>query len=262
MPPPVSVVICCANSEDTLQAACASVAWADELVIVDSGSKDRTAEIAQRYAHKYVVEPWRGYSKQKEYAVSLAKNDWVLVLDSDEECSPELAAAIAKLTEKDFEQYDVISMARKNYIWGRYVRAWSPDMQNRLINRHKCVWSDDVLHEARRAKDKSREKKISGWLEHKRTSNAGWSDYFSGKRQDERLIKVAEQMYDRGKRAHGIDLILRPMVAFWKSYLFKGGMWSGDFGLLIAQKAAVSTQLKYAALWSVQQEREKVKGKR
>ena len=122
----------------------------------------------------------------------------------------------------------------------------------RIFHRRRCGWSDEVLHDTRHTDDPSRVGKLRGWLIHKRHSAAGFSDYFSGRRMDERLLMVARQMHSSGKRAHAWDLVLRPWAAFWKSYLFKRGFLDGTFGLLIAQKAAVSAQLKYAALWAVQ----------
>jgi (heptosyl)LPS beta-1,4-glucosyltransferase len=254
MPPPISVVICCANSQDTLERACLSAAWADEIVIVDSGSTDDTPKIAQKYASKYVVEPWRGYTGQKLYGTTLAKNDWVLVLDSDEECSQAFIDELQKMPDRKFADFDLFHIPRKNYIYGKFVRSWYPDLSNRLFDRSKVEWVDEVLHDKRKAKDPARESAMTGWLEHKKGSSAGWSDYFSGRRLDARLMPSARQMYNRGKRAGAFDLVFRPWAAFIKSYIFKLGFLDGTFGLLIAQKAAVSTQLKYAALWSIQQE--------
>lgn len=250
---PFSVVICCANVEDTLEPACRSVTWADELIVVDSGSQDSTPDIAKGYADRYVVEPWRGYTGQKQFGTSLARNDWVFLLEGDEECSPELAGQLQSMTEAELERYDVLMTPRRNYIMGRHVRAWDPDWMNRIIHRGRCQWSQEVLHDARRPSDPSRVLKLSGCIYHRRHSAGGFSDYFSGRRQDERLIPVAQQMYTRGKRCHWWDLMLRPWFNFWKFYLLKRGFLDGVFGLMIAQKAAVSTQLKYAALWAVQQ---------
>ncbi len=247
-----SVVICCANAADTLEAACRSAKWADELVVVDSGSTDATAEIAQRYADIYKVEPWRGYSKQKEYGASLASHDWVFILDSDEVISDGLASEIKALTDDALAGSDVFLMRRRNHVMGRYVRAWSPDWQSRLIHRDRVTWSDDVLHEDRLPASPDRVGRLTGRLEHKPTDVTGFADYFSGARMDERLLAVARQMHAKGKRCGIFDLVFRPRFAFWKFYLLKGGILDGAFGLLIAQKAAVSTQLKYAALWAVQ----------
>jgi (heptosyl)LPS beta-1,4-glucosyltransferase len=251
-PPPISVVIVCANAADTLEAACLSAAWADELIVVDSGSTDATAEIAQRFAHRYILEPWRGYAGQKKFAAELSKHDWIFFLDGDEECSPELGAELGAVAPEVLERNDILLVPRKNYVMGRLARAWWPDYLTRIFHRRRCTWSDEVLHDTRIPSDPSRVHKLRGWLIHKRLSKAGFSDYFSGKRMDERLLMVARQMHQRGKRCHWYDLVFRPRLAFLKSYLFKRGFLDGTFGLLIAQKAAVSTQLKYAALWAVQ----------
>jgi (heptosyl)LPS beta-1,4-glucosyltransferase len=250
--PRISVAICCANVADTLEAACRSVSWADELVVVDSGSTDATAAIARRFASRYMLEPWRGYTEQKRFGASLCRNDWVLVLDGDEECSPELAREISQLTEETLEAHDVFLMRRRNYQMGQYVRAWSPDWQSRLIHRVRSHWADEALDDRRLPSHPSRQAKLRGWIDHKRCSQAGFADYFNGKLADARLRLIAEQMYTRGKRCGWMDLLARPPLAFVKFYFLKLGFLDGQFGLMIAQKAAMAVQLKYAALWALQ----------
>ncbi len=250
--PSWSVVICCANAEATLPAALASARWADEVVVVDSGSTDRTAQIAQDSGATYRLEPWRGYSQQKKFGAELAKYDWVFVLDGDEEVSPRLAEEIAKLTDAELDALDVLYVPRRNWVLGRVVRAWWPDWQSRLIHRGRVDWPDEALHEDRRPTDPSRTRKLAGWIEHKRAGSAEFTDYFSGARMDERLLMVARQMHARGQRVGFLGLWLRPKLAFFKFFVLKRGFLDGTFGLLVAQKAAVSTQLKYAALWAVQ----------
>lgn len=253
----ISVVICCANAEATLPAAIASAAWADEVVVVDSGSDDRTAEIAQASADVYRLEPWRGYTGQKKFGAELAAHDWVFVLDGDEEITPELARQVQALTDAELEGLDVVYVNRQNWVMGRPVRAWWPDRQSRLIHRGRTHWPEESLHDSREPTDPSRTRRLTGHLEHKRLGFEGldtWSDYFSGRRMDERLLMVARQMHAQGKRATWWSLALRPASAFIKFYVLKRGFLDGVFGLLIAQKAALSVQLKYAALWAVQQE--------
>jgi glycosyltransferase involved in cell wall biosynthesis len=250
--PPISVVICCANVADTLEPACRSAAWADELVIVDSGSADATGQIAQAHADRYVVEPWRGYGPQKAFGAALAAHDWVLILDGDEQITTGLAEEIRSLPEDAFAQADVMYMRRRHYVMGEPVRAWQPDWQSRLIRRDRVDWGDHALHETREPRDPKRVRRLRGHLEHKRHSAAGFGDYFCGRRLDERLLLIARQMHARGQRCRWHDLALRPSAAFLKSYVLKRGCLDGTFGLLIAQKAALSTQLKYAALWAVQ----------
>lgn len=247
-----SVMITCANAQKTLSAACESVQWADELIIVDSGSTDQTPEIAQTYATKYVVEPWRGYTGQKQFGCSLASNDWVLVLDSDEVVSSRMAQSITSLTPEQLDRHDVFFFKRKNFVYGKHVRAWDPDWQSRLIHKDRAIWKEHALHEGRKGQSPDREGRLKGYLLHKPTGPAEFSDYFSGERMDKRLLPVARDMYARGKRCHSWDLLLRPALAFAKFYFIKLGFLSGTFGLMMAQKASMSTQLKYAALWYVQ----------
>lgn len=251
--PQVSVVICCANAQATLPAALDSVAWADEVVVVDSGSTDATADIAQARAHVYRVEPWRGYTGQKKFGASLARHDWVLILDGDEEVSPALAAELQQLDDATLAGLDVLYMRRRNWLLGRPVRGWWPDWQSRLIHRQRTHWPEEALHDQREPSDPRRTRRLRGALEHKRVGPPDFHDYFGGARLDQRLLPVARQMYDRGKRASFLDLWLRPKLAFFKFFVIKRGFLDGSFGLLVAQKAAVSVQLKYAALWYVQQ---------
>jgi glycosyltransferase involved in cell wall biosynthesis len=250
---PISVVICCANCEEMIGPACESVkGWADELIVVDSGSKDKTAEIAQKFASKYVLEPWRGYEGQKKFATDLCRNDWIFFLDGDEECSAELARELAGLTQEQFDAVDVMLTPRRNWLLGRRVRAWWPDRISRIFHRGRVTWTGEVLHDSRKPSDPSRVRKLKGWLEHKRHSAAGWSDYFSGKRMDERTLMVARQMYERGKRCHWWDVAIRPWMAHFKSFVIKRGFLDGTFGWMVAQKTAQGTQLKWAALWAIQ----------
>ncbi len=250
--PKISAVICCYNAAHTIEAACRSVGWADELVVVDSGSTDQTPQIARMYAREFVTEPWRGYTEQKRFGTSLCRNEWVLVLDADEECSPELAGEISRLSPKELEEKDVFLIRRRNYQMGRYVRAWSPDWQSRLIHRERCRWAEEPLHDSRLPSNPTRAAKLEGWIDHNRYSQAGFADYFNGKLADARLRLIAEHLFRRGKRCGWMDLLVRPTLAFVKLYFLKLGFLDGQFGLLIAQKAAIAAQLKYAALWAMQ----------
>ena len=248
----ISIVICCVNCQGTIEQACRSAQWADELIVIDSGSDDGTAQIAQKYADRFMVEPWRGHTGQKRFAADICSHDWVFFLDGDEECSAQLASELASMSDEQIADCDLLLVPRRNYVMGRYVRSWWPDYLTRIFHRRRCTWTDQVLHDTRTASHPSRVRKLRGWLIHKKHSEAGFADYFSGSRLDERLLDVARQMHRQGRRCSMLDLILRPMFAFIKFFVLKRGLFDGSFGLLIAQKAAVSTQLKYAALWAVQ----------
>jgi glycosyltransferase involved in cell wall biosynthesis len=251
--PKISALICCANSAATLPAACRSVQWADELVIVDSGSTDGTEKIARQFADRYVLEDWRGYTEQKKYGTTLCENNWIFSLDGDEECSQELAAEIRRLSKHEFDRRDVFFVKRRNFVMGRHVRAWDPDWQSRLIHCHRCRWADADLHDARLPSHPDRGRKLHGWLYHKRAGDAEFSDYFSGDRGDRRFWLLAAEMHRKGRRCKWHDLVIRPAWAFLRFYVIKQSFRDGAFGLLIAYKAAFGVLIKYAALWAFQQ---------
>jgi (heptosyl)LPS beta-1,4-glucosyltransferase len=251
--PKVSVTMIIADVVgDTLEAACQSVAWADELVIVDSGSSPATAATAQRYATRYVVEPWRGYTEQKKFALGLCRNDWVLNIDGDEEVSPALAREVMALDDARLSGLDVLYMRRRNWMMGRVVRSWGPDWQSRLFHRRRAAWGAHTVHDQRLPSHPSRTARLRGVLEHRRTRRSGFREYFNGAGANARLEAEAGDLYRRGRRCRWWDLLLRPRVAFVKHYLLKAGFLDGSFGLMIAQNAATAVQLKYAALWACQ----------
>lgn len=257
----LSVLICCANAADTLPAALASVTpWADEVLVVDSGSSDDTPRIARDAGARVVEEPWRGYSEQKEFGITLTRNPWTFVLDGDEEADASLQKELAGLDEGFAEQVDLAWMRRKNYVFGRWVRAWSPDWQSRLFHRDRVSWTGHVLHDQRVATRPGAVRRLRGHLLHKRTSSAGFEDYFSGARLDARLMMQARQMHAAGKRASFFDLAVRPQATMFKQLVIKKGLLDGSFGWMMAQKTATTTQLKYAALRAVELEKSSPRG--
>src|SRR5258708_36451591 len=137
----LSIAIVALNEEANLGRVLKSVRWADEIVLVDSGSTDRTCEIAREYGARVIVEAWRGYTGQKNYALELCTKDWVLSLDADEEVSPELADEIRGLLT-DPGSLDGYSMPRKNLFLGRWMRhgGFYPDPKLRLF-RHGMAYS-------------------------------------------------------------------------------------------------------------------------
>ena len=249
----LSVLICCADAAGTLPAALASVTpWADEVLVVDSGSADDTPQIAADAGARVVEEPWRGYSEQKEFGVTLTRNPWTFVLDGDEEADPALQRELASLDDRFAEGVDLAWMRRKNYVFGRWVRAWSPDWQSRLFHRDRVSWTGHVLHDQREASRPDAVRRLRGHLLHKRTSPAGFEDYFSGARLDARLMMQARRMHEEGKRASFLDLAVRPPATMFKQLVLKKGLLDGSFGWMMAQKTANTTQLKYAALRAVE----------
>src|SRR5215468_375938 len=148
MPDTLSIAIVALNEEANLPRTLASVRWADEIVVVDSGSTDRTRDIAGEYGARVIVEPWRGYTAQKNYALELCTKDWILSLDADEEVSPELVEQIraALIGPAKFDGY---SMPRKNLFLDRWMKhgGFYPDPKLRLFRRGKAYSTGHDPHD-------------------------------------------------------------------------------------------------------------------
>ena len=246
-------MICCVNSIDTIEPAIRSAKWADEVVVVDSGSTDGTDRVAKELADKFVHEPWRGsYTSQKQFGTDQCRNDWVFILDADEECSEALAKEMQALTDEELEGLDLLLMPRENYVLGRVARSWGPDFGSRLFHRKRCTWGDHVLHDIRHPSSPSRQRKLKHPIIHRRYSKTSIKELFDGAKADARLLVVARQMHEKGKRCHWWDLVFRPTFVFLKHYLLKREVFAGTYGLILSKNAAYATYLKYAALWVVQ----------
>lgn len=254
MPPPISICIAAKNEQAKIRAALESArrcAWCKELAVFDSGSTDRTVSIAGELADRVQPLQWTSYADSKRRMVEAAGHDWVFILDADEQISPDLADQIERLADQAFAEHPIITMPRHNYLLGRHVRAWDPDRQSRLIDRRRVRWPQRAVHDQRIATE-GQPLHLPGHLDHNRGFD-DFGDYFDGPRYQQRIDAMARELFDQGKRAGYGDLMLRPAAAFVKMYLLKRGFTQGSFGLLIAQKAAVFTQLKYARLWHLQQ---------
>ncbi len=255
MPPKISVCILAVNEEKKIGYALESsrsCPWVDEIIVFDSGSTDGTAEMARRHADRVEHHPWVDFSTNRRKIVEAARNDWVLVLDADEEISPELAAEIGGLPESAFHGHPVMTMPRRNYLLGRHVRAWDPDRIDRLFDRRRVVWPVRSVHDFREPTAGTR-MKLRYPILHNRHSD-DWGDYFEGSRYQKRTEALAHEMFEAGKRIGFLGLWLRPWITFCKFYFLKRGFLDGALGLIVAQKSAFSVQLKYARLWHLQQQ--------
>ncbi|MFO7907094.1 MAG: glycosyltransferase family 2 protein [Planctomycetota bacterium] len=255
MTPPISLCIANWNKAGKIEATLRSIqdcAWCRELLVFDSGSTDGSDQTARDFGARVEYHDWIDYTTSKRNMVEAATHDWVFILDADEEISTPLREEVANLDETRFSSHPLMWVPRRNYLLGRHVRAWDPDYQPRLFDRTRVTWRQATLHDGRRASEGT-ETRLAGHLLHNRMSN-DFHDYFDGPRFDNRIESTARELFQRGKRTHGVELALRPAFAFFKFYLLKRGFTQGSFGLLVAQKAALSVQLKYARLWHLQQQ--------
>ncbi len=242
----LSVIVITYNEEKNLARCLASVEGvADEIVVVDSNSTDRTVEIALSYGARVVQQPFMGYARQKIFATAQAENDWVLSLDADEELTPELKKGI--LAVKNGPQHVVYRMARLTNYCGKWIRhcGWYPDYQTRLYDRTKGTWEDRKVHEFWRADDPSATKgTLAGDLLH-----YSFDSIESHKKKIEKYTELAAQAAkENGKSASILKVIFSPVWHFISEYFFKLGFLDGYYGWVICRLSARSAYLKYAKI--------------
>ena len=247
-----SACIICQNESRRIVGALDSLAWCADIVVVDSGSTDDTVALAQSHpTHpRVLVQPWLGFSGQRKFAVEQCLHPWVLMLDADEECSPELAREIQDLPGGILESAALCKMPRKNFMGGRYVRCWSPDYQARLIHKERVDWDPKPLPEVRHPKPGFHSHKLHAPLLHNRFAPFALIDINDGPKMAAYAELLATHMAQRGQRATLLNLLFRPLSTFIKYYLLRGGILDGRLGLIIAYKSMIGVMLKYSVLYA------------
>lgn len=241
----ISATVITRDEERHIGAALESLAWADEIVVVDSGSTDRTVEIARGFTDRVVVTDWPGYAAQKNRAAAEASHDWIFSLDADERITPELSAAIARVRERGPEAAGY-RVARRAWYVDRWVRhgGWYPDWQTRLYDRRRARFEGDFVHESVRVDAPAT---LDGDLLHYTVESL--SDHHA--RLDRYTTLAAEALAARGRRFSPARAILQPPVTFLQTYLLKGGFRDGSAGLAIAGFAAYYVFLRQMKLWQL-----------
>jgi glycosyltransferase involved in cell wall biosynthesis len=248
----ITATIITLNEAENIRAACESVAWADEILVVDSESTDATREIAAQCGARVIVNPWPGFSAQKQFAVDAASHDWIFSLDADERVSPELHSSIKALRDAtDSTLLDGYRVARRAFYMGRWIRGggWYPDYQLRLFNRGRGRWGERLIHESVRMDEGARVGTIRGDILHysMRDTAHHWQMI------KERYAPLgAQQMLRDGKRTSAWHTALAGPAAFLRSFLLKGGWRDGSAGLTIANFARRHATLKHAILSDLQ----------
>ncbi|HEX4005548.1 MAG TPA: glycosyltransferase family 2 protein [Acidobacteriaceae bacterium] len=245
----LSVALITKNEEANLERTLASVRWADERVIVDSGSTDRTAEIARTFAAKFFVEDWKGFAAQKNSALAKCTGDWVLSLDADEEVSPELAAEIRALLAGTPVR-DAYFLPRRNFFLGRWMRhgGYYPDRKLRLFRRGCAHFEERTVHETMRSTGPAG--RLRGDLLHHAYSTL--DAYIEHMNRYSAL--AAEQAVANGKASRGVlafvgNVYGNPAATFLYNYLFRGGFLDGREGFLQHFYHSGYVSWKYAKAW-------------
>ena len=246
----ISAVIIAFNEENKIAAAVKSVAWADEIIVVDSESTDQTVQIAENSGAKVIIQKWLGFSKQKQFAVDSAQNNWIFSLDADEQVSEDLRSKILQL--KNLPEQDLADgykVSRLSYYLNRpiYHSGWYPDWQLRFFNRQKGKWKDVLIHESFEVSGKV--EKIAADILHFSVENAAHHHQMIGERY---APLAAEQMFANGRKTSPLKISTAGMTAFFQTYFLKLGFLDGLAGFSIARFAAHHAFLKHLILWELQ----------
>jgi glycosyltransferase involved in cell wall biosynthesis len=239
----LSVCLVVQNEQDNLPRVLQSaLGIAEEIIVVDGGSTDRTAEVADALGARVFHRPFTNYAEQKNYAASLAANDWIFLLDADEELSGELKESV-KRWKRETPRCDVYEVARLTWYLGAWIRhsGWYPDYQRRLYRRDRTQFAG-IVHESLRFAGKPG--RLAGNLLH-----------FTVRSFEEHAAKVeryttlaAEQLYGQGKRHWRGGAWLAPVWSIFQNFVLRGGFLDGYRGWLIARMAARGVHLKYRKL--------------
>lgn len=239
----ISAVVIALDEGKNIAACLESLRWADEIVVVDSGSSDATREIARRYTDKVYNVPWKGFGPQKRAAVELASHDVVLNVDCDERVTPELAEEIGGILSGP-GMAAAYTVPRRTFLGGKEIRhcGWHPDRTTRLFDRTRARFSADLVHE--RVEVSGEAVPLKGHLLH--YSFSGIGDMIP--KIDRYSDLSARQMYERGRRCGILDLTLRPAFAFFRTYLLRLGFLDGVEGVVISATTSWLAFAKYAKL--------------
>ena len=245
----LSVGILTFNSERKIGEVLSSIKdIADEIVVLDSGSEDKTIEIAEHFGARVFYRKFDNFVNQKNHLLSLCRGEWVLFLDDDEVVSKELSAQLSKV-KREKNSFDGYYVSRLTNYLGKWIKyAWYPDWQLRLAKKEKCRWVGDLVHERLAVDGKV------GYLNGNLLHYSYPSISFHLKKIDLYTSLYAKGAFKRGKRFSLFKLLLSPAGAFLRRYLLKRGFLDGFEGFVLSVMASYYTFLKYLKLWELEKD--------
>lgn len=247
----LSVVIITFNEEKNIGRCIDSIKnVADEIIVVDSCSSDKTAEIAKSKGAEVKLQPFLGYVEQKNMALEVAANDFVLSLDADEALDKTLEASILRV-KKDFS-FKGYSMNRCTNYCGKYIRhgSWYPDTKLRLVDKKNAYWGGDNPHDKLIMKDDSAIHHLKGDILH-----FSYNSIEEHVQQNNKFSTIsAETYFNRGKKTNIFKMIVHPFWAFILGYILRGGFLDGFYGFMVAVHVAHLSFLKHAKLYLKQKQ--------
>jgi len=257
--PTLACIVITKNEEVNIQDCLRSALWANELIVVDAESCDKTVELARACGAKVSVRPWPGFGLQKNFGMAQASSDWILILDADERVTEELRGEVRTCLERWKPGAPVAyRIPRRNFFYGAWVRGAGvyPDYQVRLFRRGLAQYNDVAVHE---------NLIVNGEI----GTLAGHLDHYTERRIQDHFKKfglyttLAAQEKAKTVRTVGwIDLVFRPLVVGCKTYVLKQGFRDGVRGFIVCVFASMYTFVKYAKLWDATRQATPQPGKR
>jgi glycosyltransferase involved in cell wall biosynthesis len=245
----LSVIVITKNEQDNIQECLATVAWVEEIIVVDAGSTDGTVVEAGKFTKKIFVRPWEGYGAAKNFALKQATSAWILWLDADERVSESLKKEILDIVKADAKTFEAYTMPRKANFLGRWILhcGWYPGRVTRLFRRESGRFSEAKVHER---------------LEIKGTTGALGSDllHYTDPTLHHYLEKfnkyttlASEELSEQGQSFGLLQITVRPLWVFIRMYFLKLGMLDGIQGFILCFLSACYVFTKYAKLWERKQ---------
>lgn len=248
----LSVILITKNEEANLKDCLESVSFADEIIVVDSQSSDKTQEIARSFGAKLeITSDWPGFGPQKNRALNLATQDWVLSIDADERVTPELKQEILA-TMASANAADCYAIPRSSWYCGRFMKhsGWYPDYVDRLFKRGSAKFSDHLVHE--RLLPTGSSGKLNNHFLH--YSYRDFSQVL--KKVDVYSSAAAQQAFKQGKKGGLGEALVHGFWAFFRTYVLRRGFLDGKHGLALAISNAATSYYKYLKLWQLQNKKD------
>jgi glycosyltransferase involved in cell wall biosynthesis len=243
--PKVSAVLVCCDEEENVERCLQSLAWADEIIVVDSFSQDRTVELCRKYTNRIFRREWSGMVQQREYAVSLARNEWVFAIDADEVVSEKLRDEVLARLSEDKNEKSGYYVKRHSYYLGRWINhgGWYPDFKLRLFRKDKAYVGGENPHD--RCFVHGKTAKLKGEMIH--------YPYKDISRQlctiDNYSDIVSDRLFKEKSAFPLVKMYIKPPVKFIETYIYKLGFLDGLPGFVISVLSSYYVFMKYAKLW-------------
>jgi len=243
----ISVNIICKNEGKNLEGCLKSVLWADEIIVVDGESTDDSVNIARNYTDKVFINRWEGFARQRSFALSKSTKDWVLVLDADERCTPELKEEIVAFVKINNVDIKGFRLPRRNFFLGKWIKhgGWYPGYQYRFFNRNFTTVTDRLVHEGY---------VINGEIGTMKNDILHYTvqSVFDFMERVNKYSSLQAEEKSKRKTVKLTDLLLRPVAAFFVQFFIRGGFKDGIHGLMVTNFDVITNMLTYMKIWEMQ----------